>query len=55
MKQPLEQIGEMYFGIQIRRPTNLFDMMGSLFGGGGAPSGTSNTRQIADPPSVDLD
>ncbi|KAK3945809.1 hypothetical protein QBC46DRAFT_424562 [Diplogelasinospora grovesii] len=34
----LEMIGEMYFGIQRPRQSNpLFDMMGSLFGGGGLP------------------
>jgi hypothetical protein len=37
---PLEMIAEMYFGIQRPRQSNpLFDMMGSLFGGGGAPAG----------------
>ncbi|KAF8249435.1 DUF410-domain-containing protein [Wilcoxina mikolae CBS 423.85] len=30
----LDQIGELYFGIQVRRPTNILDMMGSMFGGG---------------------
>jgi hypothetical protein len=31
--EALEQIGEMYFGIPVKRGHNLFDMMGSLFGG----------------------
>jgi len=39
----LEMIAEMYFGIQRPRQTNpLFDMMGSLFGGGGAPGGAGS-------------
>ncbi|KAL2025029.1 hypothetical protein VTK56DRAFT_31 [Thermocarpiscus australiensis] len=37
---PLEMIAEMYFGIQRPRQSNpLLDMMGSLFGGGGASGG----------------
>lgn len=51
--EPLEQVGEIYFGIRIHRPTNLFDMMGSMFGGGGAPSG--GLPQLSSPPSADLD
>ncbi|KAA8911097.1 hypothetical protein FN846DRAFT_792471 [Sphaerosporella brunnea] len=47
----LEQIGEMYFGIQIRRPTNILDMMGSMFGGG--PPEPRQTPQITG--SFDLD
>jgi len=39
-EEALEQIGEMYFGIPVKRGNNLFDMMGSLFGGG-APQLTS--------------
>lgn len=36
--EALEIIAEMYFGIQRPRQSNpLFDMMGSLFGGGGMP------------------
>ncbi|KAJ4306595.1 hypothetical protein N0V88_001400 [Collariella sp. IMI 366227] len=36
----LDLVAEMYFGIQRPRQSNpLFDMMGSLFGGGGAPGG----------------
>ncbi|KAH0538742.1 hypothetical protein FGG08_004694 [Glutinoglossum americanum] len=57
----LEQIGEMYFGIQIRRQTNpLMDMMGSLFGGpvGGGGGGQPQSKRVggpAPPPAVDLD
>ncbi|KAH0614712.1 uncharacterized protein H6S33_000348 [Morchella sextelata] len=40
----LEQIGEIYFGIQIRRSSNLFDMMGNLFGGN--PAAAAPARQI---------
>ena len=50
-EEPLEQIAEMYFGIRVQRQANLFDMMGSLFGGaGGAP-------QLGAPPpqSAELD
>lgn len=33
--EALEQIGEMYFGIKIPRQGNpMFDMLGSMFGGG---------------------
>lgn len=36
--EPLEMIGEMYFGITKPRQSNpLMDMMSGLFGGGGAP------------------
>ena len=51
--QALEHIGEMYFGIQIRRPTNILEMMGSMFGGGGAPDPRSQAPQITG--SFDLD
>ncbi|KAI9766817.1 MAG: protease B nonderepressible form [Geoglossum simile] len=56
----LDQIGEMYFGIQIRRQTNpLMDMMGSLFGGPGAGvAGQPQSKRVggpAPPPPVDLD
>ena len=38
--EPLEMIGEMYFGIQKPRQSNpLMDMMSGLFGGGGAGGG----------------
>ncbi|KAI5854813.1 hypothetical protein BZA05DRAFT_392648 [Tricharina praecox] len=49
----IEHIGEMYFGIQIRRPTNILDMMGSMFGAGGAPDARSQAPQITG--SFDLD
>ncbi|KAI9784999.1 MAG: hypothetical protein M1839_001196 [Geoglossum umbratile] len=56
----LDQIGEMYFGIQIRRQTNpLMDIMGSLFGGPGAGgAGPPQSKRVggpAPPPAVDLD
>ncbi|KAG0638191.1 hypothetical protein HOY80DRAFT_968622 [Tuber brumale] len=53
--EPLEQIGEIYFGIQIRRPTSILDMMGSMFGG--APNSVPQSRQIGpeQQPLVDLD
>jgi len=52
--QALEQIGEIYFGIQVRRPASIFDMMGSMFGG--APNAAPQSRQIApEQPFVDLD
>ncbi len=42
----LEMIAEMYFGIQRPRQSNpLFDMMGSLFGGGGGAPGGGQSRQ----------
>jgi hypothetical protein len=44
----------MYFGIQIRRPTNILDMMGSMLTfGGGAPEPRQQTPQITG--SFDLD
>ncbi|PUU73796.1 hypothetical protein B9Z19DRAFT_1111028 [Tuber borchii] len=52
--EALEQIGEIYFGIQVRRPASIFDMMGSMFGG--APNAAPQSRQIApEQPFVDLD
>lgn len=54
--QALEMIAEMYFGIQRPRQTNpLFDMMGSLFGGG-APGGAGSrpaARQVEATPSAE--
>ena len=44
-------MGEIYFDTKIRRQTNLFDMMGSMFGGGGA----GNEQQQIAPGAVDLD
>ncbi|KAK2761377.1 hypothetical protein FQN54_001899 [Arachnomyces sp. PD_36] len=61
----LAQIGELYFGIKIPKQGNpLFDMMGSMFfGGGGQGGGSSRGGQSrnpakkveAPPPSMDLD
>jgi len=52
----LSQIGEMYFGIKIPSQNNpLFDMMGSLFGGG-APGGQAKTSKRVEPaPAPGLD
>ncbi len=42
-KEALEIIAEMYFNIQRPRQSNpLFDMMGSLFGGGGGSGGSAS-------------
>ena len=49
--QALEQVGEIYFDTKIRRQTNLFDMMGSMFGGASA----GNEHQQIAPGAVDLD
>ncbi|KAI5803261.1 hypothetical protein EDC01DRAFT_611970 [Geopyxis carbonaria] len=46
----LEQIGEIYFGVQVRRPHNILDMMGNLFGG--QPTGASS-RAISDEADFD--
>jgi hypothetical protein len=58
-EEALEQIGEMYFGIQVRRQGNpLFDMMGSLFGGGGGGPPPKSRRvepTAGAPPAMDLD
>lgn len=56
--QALERIGEMYFGIPVRRQTNpLFDMMGSLFGGAAQIPAQPGLQKIEPPapPAVDLD
>ncbi|KAL2260137.1 hypothetical protein VTK26DRAFT_5952 [Humicola hyalothermophila] len=55
---PLEMIAEMYFGIQRPRQSNpLFDMMGSLFGGGAAGGASSRpaTRRVEAPVAEGLD
>ena len=62
--QALEQIAEMYFGIQIARPRNFMaDMMSSFFGGP-APGAASSSKRpqvgaskpaVAAPPAVELD
>jgi hypothetical protein len=55
----LEMIAEMYFGIQRPRQSNpLMDMMGSLFGGGGAPGGGQRkpaARRVEAPAAEGLD
>ena len=60
--EALAQIGEMYFGIKIPRQGNpLFDMMGSMFFGGGSPKPASTPKtkpkkvDSPAPPPVDLD
>ncbi|KAI9660292.1 MAG: hypothetical protein M1829_006494 [Trizodia sp. TS-e1964] len=58
--EALEQIGEMYFDIPVRRQANsLFDMMGGLFGGGGGggvPAQPKSRRvEAPPPPTMDLD
>lgn len=59
--ESLEMIAEMYFGIQRPRQSNpLFDMMGSLFGGGagGAGAGASrkpSVRRVEAPTAEGLD
>ncbi|EPS41172.1 hypothetical protein H072_4883 [Dactylellina haptotyla CBS 200.50] len=63
--EALEQIAEMYFGIQVPRQRNFMaDMMSSLFGGppGAAPGGGSGSKRPqvgapkpAPPPAVELD
>ncbi|KAL2152076.1 hypothetical protein VTH82DRAFT_5260 [Thermothelomyces myriococcoides] len=54
----LEMIAEMYFGIQRPRQSNpLFDMMGSLFGGGAPAGGSSRQtgRRVEAPAAEGLD
>jgi len=54
--EALDQIGEIYFDIQIRRQQNLLDMMGSMFGGGGPAQPSGRPRlQAAAPSSAELD
>lgn len=56
--EALEGIGEMYFGIARPRQSNpLFDLMGSMFGGGpGAGNKKPGPRRVeAAPPSEGLD
>ena len=56
-EEPLEQIAEMYFGIRVQRQTNLFDMMGSLFGAGpGMQGDASGNAQLSLPlPPAEVD
>lgn len=50
--EPLEQIAEMYFGIRKPRQGNpLFDMMGSMFGGGGGASNTKPAQKKMEAPA----
>jgi len=50
----LAQIGEMYFGIKIPTQGNpLFDMMGSMFMGGGGQKKGGNRDAPAPPPALD--
>jgi len=56
--EALESIAEMYFGIQRPRQGNpLFDMMGSMFGGGfgGAPAKKPQQRRVEAPVAEGLD
>ena len=55
--EALPSVGEMYFGIQRPRQGNpLFDMMGSMFGGGGAPAKPQPRRVGASAPvAEDID
>lgn len=54
LRQILEQLGEMYFGIQIKRSNNFMDIMGSLLGGGGGPPSAEPKRGQIEA-AVDLD
>lgn len=50
----LAQIGEMYFGIKIPTQGNpLFDMMGSMFGGGGGQKKAGGRDAPAPAPALD--
>ncbi|KAJ5675919.1 hypothetical protein N7462_008816 [Penicillium macrosclerotiorum] len=56
----LAQIGEQYFAIKIPRQGSIMDMMGSMFGFGGAgaqePAGGRRVKKVeAPPPSMELD
>lgn len=45
--EALTSLGEMYFGIQRPRQGNpLFDMMGSMFGGGGAAAAKPQPKRV---------
>ncbi|KAL1302545.1 hypothetical protein AAFC00_002927 [Neodothiora populina] len=52
--EPLARIGETFFGIKIPSQSNpLFDMMGSLFmGGGGGAGGAGGNKAVGAPPSA---
>jgi len=54
--EALDQIGEMYFGIRIPKQGNpMFDMLGSMFGGGmgGGAKPSSGNKTL--PPTGGLD
>lgn len=52
--EALAQIGEMYFGIKIPTQGNpLFDMMGSMFGGGGGQKKGAGRDAPAPAPALD--
>lgn len=51
--EALTSVGEMYFGIQRPRQGNpLFDMMGSMFGGGLAPPTKPQPKRVGASPSA---
>lgn len=51
--EALEQVGEMYFGIRKPRQSNpLFDMMGSMFGGGGGGGPAKPTPKTKAPAAL---
>jgi hypothetical protein len=56
--EALDQIGEMYFGIKIPRQGNpMFDMLGSMFGGGMGGGGAPPKKAVGGraPPAAGLD
>jgi hypothetical protein len=55
--EALDQIGEMYFGIKIPRQGNpMFDMLGSMFGGGMGGGGGGAKKAVGGrPPAAGLD
>ena len=56
--EALDQIGEMYFGIKIPRQGNpMFDMLGSMFGGGMGGGGAAAPKKAVGgrPPAAGLD
>lgn len=51
--EALTSVAEMYFGIQRQRQGNpLFDMMGSMFGGGGAGPAKPQPKRVGAPAPV---
>lgn len=56
--EALDQVGEMYFGIKIPRQGNpMFDMLGSMFGGGMGGGGAAAPKKAVGgrPPAAGLD